>query len=98
MNHIDLDIRADVEAVTVTTTTAIIDGLGIKPVLEGVKAGFEPGLAVVENESEPKETDADEEADAESHPEGTIETGVDVATRIDIPDDLITPDAMEQLG
>ncbi|GKG37651.1 hypothetical protein Tco_0456874, partial [Tanacetum coccineum] len=46
----------------------------------------------------PKETDADEEADAESYPEGTIETEVDFATGIDIPDDLIMPDAMEQLG
>nr|GEZ20138.1 hypothetical protein [Tanacetum cinerariifolium] len=45
-----------------------------------------------------KEAEADDEADAEVQPEGTIEIGVDVAIRIDIPDDLVVPDAIERLG
>nr|GEU53865.1 hypothetical protein [Tanacetum cinerariifolium] len=53
---------------------------------------------VVESESESEEAEADEEADAKVQPEGTIEIEVDVTTGIDIPHDLPTPDAMEQLG
>ncbi|GKA54341.1 hypothetical protein Tco_0753290 [Tanacetum coccineum] len=49
-SDMDSNIRADVEAVTTTAATAIVNGLGIKPVLAGVEAGFEPGLAVVETE------------------------------------------------
>ncbi|GJS45077.1 hypothetical protein Tco_0595198 [Tanacetum coccineum] len=94
-SDMDSDIRADVEAVTATASTGIVDGLGIEPVLAGVEAGFEPGLAVVETKSEPEEAEADEEADVEIQPEVTIEIGFDVATRIDIPDDLLMPDAIE---
>ncbi|GKD33608.1 hypothetical protein Tco_1249117, partial [Tanacetum coccineum] len=49
-SDMDSDIWADVEAVTATTATAIVNGLGIEPVLAGVGAGFEPGLAVVKTE------------------------------------------------
>nr|GEX09209.1 hypothetical protein [Tanacetum cinerariifolium] len=49
-SDMDSDIRAEVEVVTATAATAIVDGLGIEPVLAGFKAGFEPGLAVVETE------------------------------------------------
>nr|GEU36162.1 hypothetical protein [Tanacetum cinerariifolium] len=42
--------------------------------------------------------EADDEVDAEIQPKGTIEIGVDVATGIDIPDDLLMPDAIERLG
>ncbi|GJY09373.1 hypothetical protein Tco_0377558 [Tanacetum coccineum] len=101
-SDMDLDIRANVEVVIATAATTIVDGLGIEPVLagveEGVEAGFEPWLAVVETESELEEAEADEEADAESQSEGTIEIGVEVATWIDIPDDLLMPDAIERLG
>ncbi|GJZ47063.1 hypothetical protein Tco_0600895 [Tanacetum coccineum] len=95
-SDMDTDIRANIEAETVTAT-ATIDGLGIEPVMLGVKTGFEPELVVFESESESEEAGADEEADAEVQPEGTIEIGVDVATGIDIPDDLLMPDAMERL-
>ncbi|GJV83570.1 putative reverse transcriptase domain-containing protein [Tanacetum coccineum] len=77
---------------------AIIDGLGSEPVLARVKAGFEPGLAVVKIESEPEEAEADEEANGKSQSEGTIEIRVDVSIGIDIPDDLHMPDAIERLG
>ncbi|GKA83049.1 hypothetical protein Tco_0789797 [Tanacetum coccineum] len=76
----------------------IVDGLDIEPVMAGVEMGFEPGLAVVESESEPEEAKASDETDAEIQPEGTIEIGVDVAIGIDIPDDLLMPDAIERLG
>ncbi|GKC12522.1 putative reverse transcriptase domain-containing protein [Tanacetum coccineum] len=95
-SDMDTDIRENIEAETVTAT-ATIDGLGIEPVMSGVKTGFEPELVVFESESESEEAGADEEADAEVQPEGTIEIGVDVATGIDIPDDLLMPDAMERL-
>ncbi|GKC02470.1 putative reverse transcriptase domain-containing protein [Tanacetum coccineum] len=77
----DMDsyVRADIEAETAAAAmiaAAIVDGLGIKPVMEGVEMGFEPGLTVVESEK--------------------IE--VDVATEIDIPDNLLIPDAIERLG
>nr|GEY96155.1 hypothetical protein [Tanacetum cinerariifolium] len=42
--------------------------------------------------------ETDEEAEAESQPEGTIEFGVDVVTRSDISDDLIMPNVVERLG
>nr|GEW86039.1 reverse transcriptase domain-containing protein [Tanacetum cinerariifolium] len=42
--------------------------------------------------------EADDEAGAEVQPEGAIEIGVDDATRIDIQDDLLMPDAIERLG
>ncbi|GJZ24696.1 putative reverse transcriptase domain-containing protein [Tanacetum coccineum] len=96
----NLDIQADIEAETAaaaTTSAATVDGLGIKPVIAGVETGFEPGLAVVESESEPKEVQADDEADAEIQPEGTIETGVDVTSGIDILHDLPMPDTIERL-
>ncbi|GJW03698.1 hypothetical protein Tco_1562554 [Tanacetum coccineum] len=97
-SDMDSDIWTDVEAVTATTATAIVNGLGIEPVFAGVGAGFEPGLAVVETESEPEEAKADEEADAEIQLEGTIEIGANVTTGIDIPDDSLMPDAVERLG
>ncbi|GJX38447.1 putative reverse transcriptase domain-containing protein [Tanacetum coccineum] len=87
------DIQADLE-----TTTMTIDGLDIEPVIVGVKIGVEPGLAFFESESELEEAEADEEADAEIQPEGTIDIGVDITTRIDILDDLLMPDAMKRLG
>ncbi|GKC27128.1 hypothetical protein Tco_1034422 [Tanacetum coccineum] len=46
----------------------------------------------------PEDAKANDEADAEVQPEGTIEIRVDVATGIDILDDLLMPDAIEQLG
>ncbi|GJW39378.1 hypothetical protein Tco_0065223 [Tanacetum coccineum] len=90
-SDMDSNIRADVEVVTTTAATAIVDGLGSEPVLAGVEAGFEPGLTVVESKSEPEEA----EADVEIHLE---EIEVDVATRIDISDDLLMLDVIERLG
>ncbi|GKA54026.1 hypothetical protein Tco_0752975 [Tanacetum coccineum] len=72
-SDMDSDIRADVEAVTATAATEIVDGLGIEPVLAGVEAGFEPGLAVIEIESDLEEAGADKEADVEIEPEGSLE-------------------------
>nr|GEU70064.1 hypothetical protein [Tanacetum cinerariifolium] len=69
-SDMNLDIRAyiKVETATTDTTTAMtVDGLGIEPVLAGVKMGFELGLAVVESQSEPEEAEADDEADAENY-------------------------------
>ncbi|GJV85363.1 hypothetical protein Tco_1525261 [Tanacetum coccineum] len=43
------------------------------------------------------EAEAEEEANVEIQPKGTIEIRVDVATEIDVPDDLLTPDVMERL-
>nr|GEX50149.1 hypothetical protein [Tanacetum cinerariifolium] len=45
-SDMDLDIREDVEVVTATAATAIIDGLGSELVLAGVEAGFDLGLVV----------------------------------------------------
>ncbi|GKE97466.1 hypothetical protein Tco_0020817, partial [Tanacetum coccineum] len=91
-SDMDSDIQADIEAETATaasTVAAIVDG--------GVDTGFEPGLVVVKSESKPKEVEADDEADAEIQPKGTIEIGVDVTTGIDIPNDLLIPDIIERL-
>ncbi|GKC84079.1 hypothetical protein Tco_1139796 [Tanacetum coccineum] len=92
-SNMDTNIQADIETASVT-----IDGLGIKPVMVGVEMGFEPGLVVVESESEPEEAKADDKADVEVQSDGTIEIRVDIATGIDIPDDLLMPDAIERLG
>nr|GEV96006.1 hypothetical protein [Tanacetum cinerariifolium] len=69
---------------------------GIEPILVGIEAGYEPGLVVVKTKSESEEVEADKEADAESRPEGTIEIGVDVATRIDTPHEFPAPDAIKR--
>ncbi|GKC05810.1 hypothetical protein Tco_0997420 [Tanacetum coccineum] len=63
-SDMDSDIRADIEAeimAAATIATMTVDGLGIKLVMAGVEMGFEPGLAVVESESKPKEVEADDE-------------------------------------
>ncbi|GJY03486.1 hypothetical protein Tco_0369426 [Tanacetum coccineum] len=86
------DIEVETAAVAV-----IVDGLGIEPIMAVVETGFEPGLAVVESKIEPEEAEADDEADAEIQPDGTVEIGVDVTTRIDIPNDLLMSDAIERL-
>ncbi|GJW71111.1 hypothetical protein Tco_0128028 [Tanacetum coccineum] len=60
-SDMDSDIRADIKAETVaaaTTAAVTVDGLDIEPVMTGVEMGFEPGLAVVESESEPDEAEA----------------------------------------
>ncbi|GKC09439.1 hypothetical protein Tco_1001049 [Tanacetum coccineum] len=62
-SDMDSDIQADVQTVTATAATVIIDRLGIEPVLARVEAGFEPGLAVIATEEEAKE-----EANAKIHP------------------------------
>ncbi|GJR67958.1 putative reverse transcriptase domain-containing protein, partial [Tanacetum coccineum] len=97
-SNMDSDIRADIEAVITTAATTIGDGLGIEPVMTGVETDFGPELVTVETESEPNEAEADDEADAEVQPEGTLEIRVDVATGIDILDDLLMPDAIKRLG
>nr|GEU59199.1 hypothetical protein [Tanacetum cinerariifolium] len=95
-SDIDLDIQADFKAKTVAAA-ATVDGLGIKPVMAVVETGFEPRLAVVESKSEPAEVEADDEADTEIQPEGTIEIRVDVTNGIDIPTDMHMPDTIERL-
>ncbi|GJS32109.1 hypothetical protein Tco_0530491, partial [Tanacetum coccineum] len=100
ISDMDLDIQADIEvetAAAATTAAATIDGLGIEPDMAVVESGFELGLAVVESESELAEAEADDEADAEIQPEGTIEIRVDVTTRIDIPNDRPMPDTIKRL-
>ncbi|GKE06367.1 hypothetical protein Tco_1398385, partial [Tanacetum coccineum] len=52
-------------------------------------------VAIVDGK--PEEAEADEEADVEIQPEGTIEIGVDVTTGIDILNDLPMPDTIERL-
>ncbi|GJT83891.1 putative reverse transcriptase domain-containing protein [Tanacetum coccineum] len=79
----DSDIRADIEAET-AAATVIVDRLGIKP-----------RLVVVESKSEPKEAEANDKADVEIQPEGTLEIGVDVTTGIDIPNDLLMLDTID---
>nr|GEU73391.1 hypothetical protein [Tanacetum cinerariifolium] len=74
-----------------------IDGLDIEPVMVGVEIVFELELAVFESKSKPEEAEADDEADAKIQLEGTIEIGVNVTTRIDIPHDLPMPDTIEGL-
>nr|GEW31783.1 hypothetical protein [Tanacetum cinerariifolium] len=99
-SDMDSDIRADIEAETAaaaTTAIATVDGLGIEPDMAVVEMGFEPGLPVIESYSEPEEAEADDEADTEIQPKGTIEIGVDVTTRIDIPNDMPMPDTIERL-
>ncbi|GJY72438.1 hypothetical protein Tco_0476141 [Tanacetum coccineum] len=86
----------DIEVKT-TAAVVIVDGLGIEPIMAVVETGFKPGLAIVESEIKPEEAEADDEADAEIQPEGTIEIGVDVTTRIDNPNDLLMSDAIERL-
>ncbi|GJT93485.1 putative reverse transcriptase domain-containing protein [Tanacetum coccineum] len=90
------DIEAETAAVA-TIAAVIVDGLGIEPDMAAVEMGFEPGLAVVESKSDPEEAEADDEADAKIQPEGTIEIGVDVTTRIDIPNDRPMPDTIVRL-
>ncbi|GJX00064.1 hypothetical protein Tco_0183977, partial [Tanacetum coccineum] len=88
----------DIEAETVvagTTATATVDGLGIKLDMVVVETSFKPGLAVVMSESKPEEAEADDEADAEIQPKGTIKIRVDVTTGIDIPNDLPMPHTIE---
>ncbi|GJU32510.1 hypothetical protein Tco_1176099 [Tanacetum coccineum] len=99
-SDIDSDIRADIKAETAaaaTTAVVTVDGLGIEPDIAVVETSFETGLAVVESKSKPEEVEADDEADAEIQPKGTIEIGIDVTTGIAIPNDLPLPDTIEQL-
>ncbi|GJZ97446.1 hypothetical protein Tco_0669899 [Tanacetum coccineum] len=96
----DLDILADIEAktaATAMTAAAIVNGLGIEPNMAVVEMGIKTGLAVVESESEPEEAEANDEADAGIQPEATIEIVVDVATEIDILNDLLMPDTIERV-
>ncbi|GKD16133.1 hypothetical protein Tco_1205291, partial [Tanacetum coccineum] len=95
-SDIDSDIQTDIKAETVAAATTV-DGLDIKPVMTGVEMVFEPGLAVIKSESELEEAEADDEADVEVQPQGTIKIGVDVTTLIDIPHALPMPDTIERL-
>ncbi|GKA82316.1 putative reverse transcriptase domain-containing protein [Tanacetum coccineum] len=97
-SNMDSDIQAYIEAVTAIAAIATDNGLGIEPVMTWVETDIRPELAAVKTESESEEAKADAEVDAEVQPEGTIEIRVDVATGIDIPDDLLVPDAIERLG
>ncbi|GKA95599.1 putative reverse transcriptase domain-containing protein [Tanacetum coccineum] len=81
-SDMDSDIQADIEDET-TAAAATVDRLGIEPDTTMVEMSFEPGLAVVESESEPKEAEANDKVDAEIQPKDTIEIEVDVATGID---------------
>ncbi|GKC48841.1 hypothetical protein Tco_1071586 [Tanacetum coccineum] len=91
-----MDIRAYIEAET-EVATVMVDGLGIELDTIVVETSFEPRLAFVESESELNNTEADDETNAEIQPEDTIEIGVDVATRIDVPDGFLMPNAIKQL-
>nr|GEV19005.1 hypothetical protein [Tanacetum cinerariifolium] len=93
-SNMDSDIWEHIKAVKATAATATDDRLGIEPVMTWVETYIGPKLAAIETESESKEAEADDEV----QPEGTIEIGVDDATRIDIPDYLLMPDAIERLG
>ncbi|GJS58262.1 hypothetical protein Tco_0653046 [Tanacetum coccineum] len=79
-SDVDSDVWADIEAKTAAAamTAAAVDGLDIEPVMVGFEAGFEPGLVVVESESEPEEVEADEEADAEIQSEGQLKGDMEV--------------------
>ncbi|GJR86188.1 putative reverse transcriptase domain-containing protein [Tanacetum coccineum] len=81
-------------------TTARKSTLRLQPVItpaRSVALCIEPGLVVVESESEPEEAEANDEADVEIQPEGTLEIGVDVTTGIDIPNDLLMLDTIDEL-
>nr|GEW34188.1 Gag-Pol polyprotein [Tanacetum cinerariifolium] len=96
-SDMDSDVRADIEpetAAAAMTTAAIVDGLDIELVMVGFETVFKPGLVVVESESESEEAEADTEIQLES----TIEIGVDITTEVDIPYDLLMPNAIERLG
>ncbi|GJY83554.1 reverse transcriptase domain-containing protein [Tanacetum coccineum] len=81
-SDMDSDIRADIEAETTTADTTAA------ATVDGL--GIKPNMAVVEMGFEPGL------AIVESK-KGTIEIGVDVTTRIDIPNDLPVLDTIEQL-
>ncbi|GKE88324.1 hypothetical protein Tco_1565799, partial [Tanacetum coccineum] len=77
------DIDSDVQA-DIDACIAAADAAAARETDVRVEVGIET------------EAEAGEEANAEIQPEGTIEIGVDVTTGIDIPDDLLMPDAIEE--
>ncbi|GJS50712.1 putative reverse transcriptase domain-containing protein [Tanacetum coccineum] len=79
---IDTNLLADIEA-DATANEVAID--------MDVEAGVDAGISM--------EVDVEDEVDGkvESSDRGTIEVGVDVVARINIPDGMLMPDAMERL-
>nr|GEW73205.1 hypothetical protein [Tanacetum cinerariifolium] len=83
---IDTDMLEDIEA-DATTIEVAID----RDVVTGVNAGIDMEVEVrVDVEDEVKD-------EVESSGRGTMEVGVDVVAKIDIPDGMLMPDAVECL-
>ncbi|GJV13335.1 hypothetical protein Tco_1354876 [Tanacetum coccineum] len=83
---IDTDVLEDIEA-DATAVEVAVD----RDVVTGIVAGIDMEVDVgidVEDEVEDE---------VESSDRGTMEVGVDVAARIDIPDAMLMPDAIERL-
>ncbi|GKE90719.1 hypothetical protein Tco_1571814, partial [Tanacetum coccineum] len=83
---IDTDVLEDIEA-DATVVEVAVD----RDVVTGIDAGIDIEVDVridVEDEVEDE---------VESSDRGTIEVGVDVAARIDIPDAMLMPDVVERL-
>ncbi|GJW69078.1 hypothetical protein Tco_0123502 [Tanacetum coccineum] len=83
---IDTDVLADIEA------DAMADEVAVD---RDVEAGVDAGIGMEVDVRVDVEDEVEDEV--ESSDRGTIEVGVDVATRIDIPDGMLMPDAMERL-
>ncbi|GJY81850.1 hypothetical protein Tco_0494601 [Tanacetum coccineum] len=79
--HAELDMDSDIHVDINTKTTVTMTVDGL---------GIEPDMVVVEMGFEPGLAVVESE-------EGTIEIGVDITTRIDIPNDLHMPDAIKRL-
>ncbi|GJT13152.1 hypothetical protein Tco_0860194 [Tanacetum coccineum] len=80
---IDADVLVDIEAdATVVEVVASME----------IEAGIDDGIDIKVDVGGDRE---DEDEEAESSDRGTREVGVDVVVGIDIPDDMLMPDAVE---
>nr|GEV17752.1 hypothetical protein [Tanacetum cinerariifolium] len=86
VDYIDTDALVDIE-VDATAVEVAID--------RNVEAGINAGIGIeVDVRVDIKDEVEDE---VESNDRGTIEVGVDIVARIDIPDGMLMPDAVEHL-
>ncbi|GJU78570.1 putative reverse transcriptase domain-containing protein [Tanacetum coccineum] len=83
---INTDVLADIEA-DVTAIKVAVD--------RDVEAGVDAGIGMEVNVRVDVEYEVEDEV--ESSDRGTMEDGVDVVARIDIPDGMLMPDAVEHL-
>ncbi|GJZ35110.1 reverse transcriptase domain-containing protein [Tanacetum coccineum] len=83
---IDTDVLEDIEA-DATAIEVVVD--------RDVKAGIDAGIGMEVDVGVDVEDEVEDEV--ESSDRGTMEVGVDVVARIDIPDAILMPDAVERL-